>query len=79
MWLKKFERNDKNSFKVFQDADGRSYIHQVIKECYKNHKENDLTKSNEAKIYETPGTVCTIRCSLKNNNCHLLINSFQLY
>ena len=48
----------KNSFQINYDADNRAYIHQVIKEHDKNHKENDFQPSNEARIYETPGKTC---------------------
>ena len=45
----------KNTFKVFKNPDGRRYLHQVIKELDKNHKEDDLQPSHEARIYESPG------------------------
>ena len=44
-----------DTFRVESDHDGLKYIHQVIKECDKNHNEEDFTESNEARIYEMPG------------------------
>ena len=37
-----------------KDHDEREYIVQVIKECDKNHRENDYNQSNEASIYAMP-------------------------
>ena len=45
----------KDTFKINKDHDGRRYITQVIGECDKNHKEDDFTKSNCARIYENAG------------------------
>ena len=42
----------KGTFEIGYDPDGRKYIHQVIKEHDKNHKETDIQPSNEARIYE---------------------------
>ena len=50
----------KDTFKILRDGDGHQYIKQVVKEFDKNHHEDDLTESNEARIYEQPG-------KLKNN------------
>ena len=44
------------TFEIGHDPDGRCYIHQVIKEHDKNHKENDIQRSNEARIYGNPST-----------------------
>ena len=38
----------KNTFKIRKDDDGCEYIVQVIKECDKNHREDDFNSSNEA-------------------------------
>ena len=43
-----------DTFTLKKDHDGREYIAQVIKECDKNHRENDYSKSNEARIYAQP-------------------------
>ena len=45
----------KETFAVETDHDGREYIIQVVKECDKNHREDDLKESNEARIYANPG------------------------
>ena len=37
------------------DPDQRSYIFQAIDECDKNHKEKEITSSNDGRIYEIPG------------------------
>ena len=50
----------KKTFSINRDHDGRRYIYQAIKECDKNHKENDFQASNEARIYEVKGTKSTI-------------------
>ena len=42
------------TYEIAKDPDGRRYIHQIIKEHDKNHKENDFQPSNEARIYENP-------------------------
>ena len=47
----------KDKFKIETDhSDGRRYIRQVIKESDKNHNEKDMSNSNEARIYEQPGS-----------------------
>ena len=45
----------KKSFKVLKDHDKREYIYQIMTECDKNHKEDDMGESNEARIYANPG------------------------
>ena len=45
----------KSTFEVHQDHDKKEYLKQVLKECDKNHKEDDFTENNEARIYEMPG------------------------
>ena len=45
----------KDTFKIETDHDGRKYLRQIIKECDKNHKEDDYSESNAARIYEMPG------------------------
>ena len=42
------------TFEIKKDHDGREYIVQVIKEIDKNHCEEDLNPSNEARIYAMP-------------------------
>ena len=44
-----------NMFGVSTDPDGKYYIHQLIKEKDKNHKENYMSPNNEARVYEIPG------------------------
>ena len=44
-----------NYFEIASDPDGKRYIHQVVKEYDKNHRENDMSANNAARIYETPG------------------------
>ena len=44
-----------NHFEVAPDPLGRRYIHQIVKEHDKNHKENDLESNNQARVYEIPG------------------------
>ena len=48
----------KKTSEIARDADGHQYIHQIVKEFDKNHKEDNLSENNEACIYEMPGT-CT--------------------
>ena len=38
----------KKSFEIKEDFDGRCYLEQVIKECDKNHKEDNYGENNEA-------------------------------
>ena len=45
----------KDTFCIEKDHDGRRYITQIIKECDKNHREDDYTNSNAARIYENTG------------------------
>ena len=45
----------KKTFKVLKHHDNREYIYQIMKECDKNHKEDDIGESNEARIYANPG------------------------
>ena len=45
----------KETFHIQKDHDGCKYITQVVKERDKNHKEDDYSNSNTARIYETPG------------------------
>ena len=45
----------KKTFQISRDTDGRQFIHQVIKEFDKNHKEDDFSENNESRIYEMPG------------------------
>ena len=45
----------KKTFEVTVDRNQCHYIHQVLKEHDKNHKETDFSPSNEARIYEKPG------------------------
>ena len=35
--------------------DNREHIYQIMTECDKNHKEDDVGESNEARIYANPG------------------------
>ena len=42
-------------FQIETDSDGRKCLHQVIKECDKNHNEQDFSESNEARIYKMAG------------------------
>ena len=44
----------KNTFQIKTDFDGREFIVQVVRECDKNHREDDTTTSNEARIYANP-------------------------
>ena len=44
----------KDTFSIKKDTDNREYIVQVIKECDKNHREDDFNPSNEARIYAIP-------------------------
>ena len=39
----------KSTFEICKDHD-REYIIQILKECDKNHREDDTSKSNEARI-----------------------------
>ena len=39
---------------TFEDPDGRKYIHQVINEHKKNHKQTDCQPSNQARIHVNP-------------------------
>ena len=52
-------------FTIKKDADGHEYIVQVIKECDKNHRENDYSKNNEARIYAQPDKFTLQSLSLK--------------
>ena len=52
----------RNTFALDVDPDGHRYIHQVIKELDKNHIENDLQPSNEARLYEIPGKTSFFFC-----------------
>ena len=45
----------KNTFGIERDANGLEYIYQKCDETYKNHNENDIEISNQARIYEVPG------------------------
>ena len=47
----------KDTFKIDVDGDGKRYIYQVVKESDKNHKENDFSPNNAARIYEIEGTI----------------------
>ena len=44
----------KLTFEAKKDHDNREYIVEVIKECDKNHREDDTSASNEARIYANP-------------------------
>ena len=44
----------KSTFAIQKDHDGREFIVQIIKECDKNHREDDMNESNEARIYAIP-------------------------
>ena len=44
----------KHTFQIQQDPDGREFIIQVIKECDKNNRQDDLNESNESRIYAIP-------------------------
>ena len=46
-------------FGILSDADGHKYIHQIVKEQDKNHCENDMNPSNQARIYKNPGNLIT--------------------
>ena len=45
---------NKDTFTIRKYHDEREYIVQIIKECDKNHREDDLNQSNEAWIYAIP-------------------------
>ena len=47
----------KLTFEINTDSTGRRYLYQVAKELDKNHKEDDYSNNNEARIYELTGTV----------------------
>ena len=59
----------KNTFQICTDNDGRRYLHQIIKECDKNHKEDDMSESDEARIYEIKG---------QNNICIKIIVTLKI-
>ena len=44
----------KDTFTINKDHDGHEFIVQVIRECDKNHCEDDLMQSNDARIYAIP-------------------------
>lgn len=44
----------KDTFAVATDASGKRYIYQAKKELDKNHKEDDMTPNNTARVYEDP-------------------------
>ena len=43
----------KDTYDITTDSDGRRYIYQCKDESDKNHNENDVEMSNQARIYET--------------------------
>ena len=45
----------KETFQIKTDSSGKKYLYQVLKELDKNHKEDDFSSNNEARIYELPG------------------------
>lgn len=45
----------KNTFAIDNDASGKRFIFQQIKELDKNHKEDDMNPSSQARIYKIPG------------------------
>ena len=58
------------TFKIANDSDGKKYLYQCIKERDKNHKENNLKPSNEARIYELEGTLI-LKCYIFAKPAHL--------
>ena len=63
----------KNTFKIEKDDDGREYIVQVIKEFDKNHREDDMSTSNDARIYTNPDKYCTLFVTPISDPCDLLV------
>ena len=47
----------KDTFTVKCDHDGRENIQQIVKECDKNHQEDNFSESNSAHIYANPGNI----------------------
>lgn len=45
----------KDTFQIAQDSAGKKYIYQAIKEADKNHRTDDVSPNNQARIYEQPG------------------------
>ena len=58
----------KDTFEIKTDVDGRKYIKQKIKEMDKNHKENDYTNNNEARIYKQRGAFSLFANSVINSD-----------
>lgn len=46
----------KDTFAIDTDASGKRFVFQQRKELDKNHKEDDMNPSSQARIYEIPGT-----------------------
>lgn len=44
----------KDTFAIATDASGKRYIYQAKKELDKNHKEDDMSPNNQARVYEDP-------------------------
>lgn len=45
----------KSTFAIGADPTGREYIYQAVKESDKNHKEDDTSPNNQARVYSIPG------------------------
>ena len=57
----------KNTFGVKVDPEnGRKFIYQAIDEADKNHTYHDTSKTNDRRIYETPGTNLRIEIQWQN-------------
>lgn len=46
----------KDTYKIASDSAGHKYIYQACKEHDKNHRDEDTSANNQARIYEQPGT-----------------------
>ena len=47
-----------DTFQIKSNKQQCEYIAQVIKKCNKNYREDDMSKSNEARIYAQPDEYC---------------------
>lgn len=62
----------KDTFKIDTDANGQKYIYQAVKEHDKNHRNEDMTSNNQARIYEQPGNNKILKETKLKTKCNWL-------
>ena len=68
----------KETFQIKQDFDGREFIVQVIGECDKNHRQDDTTASNEARIYANPDKSKFYNCTILHFKAKLVTSAHMI-